>query len=159
MSRVWLQGKNRQEGEFMKKAFVAVLVMAGLVQLGAAQELGIRIGNKMVGDVAVDGVFSLGSIERIHADLGFEHSVLGIEALWDFLCEPVGSDNFAWYAGAGLAAYFGDDVGLGICGEIGIEYHFDGPVAAGVDWRPVFILVEETDLVADRIGINLRYVF
>ena len=49
---------------------------------------------------------------------------------------------------------------LGVSGEIGIEYHFDTvPIAIGLDYRPTFWIIEETDFDAGGFGLNIRYVF
>ncbi len=58
---------------------------------------------------------------------------------------PLGEKGFDWYVGAGLSTYLGNPFQLGITGEIGLEYHFDFPVAIGADWRPTFIVIDHTD--------------
>ena len=81
-------------------------------------------------------------------------------ALWDFLYKPLGGEAFNWYVGAGPFVGLGDDFILGGVGEVGIEYHFTGaPLALGIDWRPAFRLIDETDFSANGFGFNLRYVF
>jgi hypothetical protein len=108
--------------------------------------------------VAVDGVFSLGEFSRIHADVSFGDG-LGVDALWDFIYKPI-DDDFNWYVGFGPSILFDNPFFLGVSGEIGIEYYFDTlPIAIGLDYRPTFWIVEETDFDAGGFGLNIRYVF
>lgn len=129
----------------------------------SAQEVGIRFGNtaaaKQSNSVAIDGIFSAGEFSRIHADVSFGDGV-GIDALWDFLYRPLGGEAFSWYVGAGPSVFIGDDFWLGISGEIGLEYAFNGvPIVIGVDWRPTFWLLEDTEFEAGGFGFNVRYKF
>lgn len=142
----------------MKKILLTIFLLAGFIQLAQAQEIGIRFGDAFGGHYAVDGVFGLGQFSRIHADVSFGNDGVGVEALWDFLYRPLGS-GFDWYVGAGPSLYLGDPFGLGVSGEIGLEYHFDFPLALGLDWRPTFIILENTDFEAGWFGFNIRYVF
>jgi hypothetical protein len=149
----------------MKKNFKSLVAILAIVISSAfssnAQEVGLRFGGTNgAGGVAIDGVFGLGQFSRIHADLGFYKGGIGIDALWDFLYKPLGNEAFNWYLGAGPSTYIGDDFHLGISGEIGLEYHFNGaPIALGLDWRPTFWIIEETRFGADSFGLNIRYVF
>jgi hypothetical protein len=141
----------------MKRIILSIFLVVGLFQFSQAQEVGIRFGDALGGNYAVDGVFSLGQFSRVHADVSFGDGV-GIEALWDFFYRPLGS-GFNWYIGAGPSAYLGDPFLLGVAGEIGLEYHFDFPIAIGFDWRPTFIIIENTDFEAGWFGLNVRFVF
>ncbi len=141
------------------KKLLFLLAFLSLGRFATAQELGLRFGDVTGNAVAVDGVFSLGDFSRVHADLSFGTGV-GVEALWDFLYRPLGTEPFNWYVGAGPSMLIDDPFYLGASGEVGLEYHFDGaPVALGVDWRPTFWLIEKTDFSADGFGFNVRYVF
>lgn len=142
------------------KKLILVLVILGLSNYTSAQELGIRFGNISGGNVAVDGVFSIGEFSRVHADLSFGDDGVGIDALWDFIYKPLGHDDFYWYVGAGPSLFIGDPFLIGASGEIGLEYRFDNvPIAIGLDWRPTFWIVENTEFDAGGFGLNIRYVF
>lgn len=149
----------------MKKIFRQLFLMLALVSAGFlssnAQELGIRFGGtNSFGGAAVDGIFSAGEFSRIHADFGIYSGGVGIDVLWDFLNKPLGNEAFNWYLGAGPTTYIGNDFWLGVCGEIGLEYHFDGaPIALGLDWRPTLWIIDETSFGAGSFGLNVRYVF
>ncbi|NVJ86443.1 MAG: outer membrane insertion C- signal [Algoriphagus sp.] len=125
-----------------------------------SQEVGIRFGNFSGNNVAVDGVFALGEFSRIHADVSFGGGGVGIDALWNPIFKPVGSSDFNWYAGFGPSLFLGDPFTLGAAGEIGIEYAFaDVPITIGADYRPVFVIVENTRFVGDGFGFNVRWRF
>lgn len=142
------------------KKILLTFILLGTIQFSNAQEVGIRFGNMLDLNVAVDGVFSLDKFSRIHADLSFGNGGVGVEALWDFIFKPVGTEELYWYAGVGPSMFIGDDFSLGVCGEIGLEYRFKGaPIALGLDWRPNFEIIDDTSFDADEFGLNVRYVF
>ena len=142
----------------MKKYLLVIIVVAGF-STANAQELGIRFGNITGGNVAIDGVFSMGEFSRIHADVSFGNGV-GIDVLWDFLYRPLPGEAFNWYVGAGPYTFIGSNFELGVLGEIGLEYHFNEvPLAIGIDWRPYLRIIDNTDFGAERVGLNVRWVF
>lgn len=125
-----------------------------------AQEVGLRFGNFYGNYVALDGVFALGEFSRVHADVSFGNGGVGIDALWNPIYRPVGTSEFNYYLGFGPSLFIGDPFGLGVAGEIGIEYAFDEvPIVIGADWRPTFRLIEDTDFFADVFGLNVRWRF
>jgi hypothetical protein len=142
------------------KKLLLVLAFIGAIQFASAQEIGIRFGDVSGGDVAVDGVFSLGNMSRVHADVSFGDGGVGIDALWDFLYKPVDGESLKWYVGAGPSMVINDEFLLGASGEIGLEYRFqEAPIAIGLDWRPTLWIVEETKFHTGGFGLNVRYVF
>ncbi|UXP31846.1 outer membrane insertion C- signal [Reichenbachiella agarivorans] len=111
---------------------------------------------------------------------------VGVDVLWDFFYKPFsigGEDGFHWYAGVGPSLFAGgrggfhhynrndyynnnnyndyyDNIFLfGVSGEFGMEYHFDFPLAVGVDVRPTLWIVEDTFLDPFSAGVMARYVF
>ncbi|MBK3517771.1 hypothetical protein [Carboxylicivirga marina] len=147
----------------MRKLIFVFALIAGVAFGSYAQEVGVRFGGvNGGGGAAVDGIFSLGKFSRVHADVGFFDSAVGIDALWDFLYKPlqVEKSTFHWYAGVGPSMTIGDVFWLGVSGELGIEYRFAGvPIAIGADWRPTFWIIDDTRFGADSFGLNVRWVF
>lgn len=146
------------------KKFKLVLLVVGLALISTfelqAQELGLRFGNVNGNNVALDGVFSLGDFSRVHADVSFGNGGVGIDALWNPIYDNISDSDFKWYAGFGPSLFLGDDFKFGAAGEIGVEYPFtDVPISIGLDWRPYFILVEETTFDAGGFGLNIRWRF
>ncbi|MEO9966632.1 MAG: outer membrane insertion C- signal [Reichenbachiella sp.] len=143
----------------MKKYILVLAIVLLPLFTSQAQEIGIRLGDVLGNDAAVDFVLPTGNSSRLHADVSFGDHV-GAEVLYDFLYKRLGdTPNLNWYVGVGPSALFADDLFLGASGEIGLEYHFDFPMAIGADWRPTFWLIEETDFRGDSFGLNIRYVF
>lgn len=139
-------------------AFAAVGILRPMS--GQSQELGIRFGNALgnKSSVAIDGIFALGKFSRLHADVSFGNGV-GLELLYDFLYRPIGESPINWYVGVGPSLYLSNPFGLGVAGEIGLECRLtDIPLAIGLDFRPTFVLIENTDFISG-FGLNLRYVF
>jgi hypothetical protein len=143
----------------MKKILV-ILTFLVCAHTGKSQELGIRFGDVIGSNVAVDAVFPLGKFSRVHADVSFGNDALGVEALWNFLYKPLGGEELHWYLGVGPSLRIGDPFRLGASGEIGLQYTFNSvPISLSADWRPTFWIVENTDLSARGFGFNIRYVF
>lgn len=127
--------------------------------IGYSQEVGIRFGDALGNNVALDAVFGTGA-SRIHADLTFGSLGVGVEVLWDVLYKQLGTSPLNWYVGVGPSALIGDPFLLGVAGELGLEYAIEGaPITIGADWRPVFTLIEDTDFYAGGFGLNVRYRF
>jgi len=143
----------------MKKKIGIICILLSLNSMTQAQELGIRFGDIVGGNVAIDGIFKSGQFSRIHADVSFGDG-LGVEALWDVIYRPLGADGFDWYVGVGPYVFIGDPFQFGVSGELGLEYHFkEIPLALGADWRPTLRIVDDTDMFWGRAGFNIRYVF
>ncbi|MCH8231337.1 MAG: outer membrane insertion C- signal [Bacteroidetes bacterium] len=142
----------------MKNVLIILFFVIGFSQVSFGQEIGVRFGDTVGGNVAIDGVFAFKK-SRIHADVSFGNGGLGVVGVYDFIVSPLGDEAFNWYLGVGASAFLGDPFELGIPGEIGLEYRFDNvPIALGIDWRPTFILIENTDFKIDRFGLNVRFV-
>ena len=142
----------------MKKLLTILAVILIVGSTVNAQELGVRFGVATGGNVAIDGVFGIGSWKRIHSDVSFGDGV-GIDLLWDFAYKQLGGEAFNWYAGVGPFTWLGSPFQLGVAGEIGIEYRFRYPISLSLDWRPSFIIIENTDFDLGVFGLNLRFVF
>ncbi|WP_319270432.1 hypothetical protein [uncultured Draconibacterium sp.] len=155
-----------------KILLTAVIAVAGICTANA-QEIGVRFGDVSAGSVAIDGIFSTGEFNRLHADLSFGDGVAA-DLLWDFLYRPLGDEAFNWYMGVGpyLAIldediYYSDgrkdsdtNFNLGAAFEIGLEYRFvDIPIALGLDYRPSLEIIDETTFDWGGFGLNIRYVF
>ncbi|MCO6357539.1 outer membrane insertion C- signal [Roseivirga pacifica] len=139
----------------------ALFLFAGLSQVNAQSEIGVRFGDVTGGSFAVDGIIGIGEFSRVHANVSFggnDGVDFGVDALWDFIYRPLGEESFNWYVGAGPFLGFGDDFAFGAAGEIGLEYRFQIPLSLSIDWRPYFRIVEDTDFYAGGFGLNVRYI-
>ncbi len=144
----------------MKKLLLILTLFLFSSTFSNAQELGLRFGNFSGGNVAIDGIFSTGEFNRIHADIAFFEGGIGVDALWDFIYRPLGEERFNWYLGAGPYTRISNEFDFGVKGEIGIEYLFKGaPIALGLDWRPTLEIVDVTSMHFDGVGLNVRWIF
>jgi len=142
----------------MRKTLLIALFCLSIGTL-SAQEVGIRVGNVIRNNAAIDMVFGTGN-SRIHADVSFGNNGVGVEVLWDLLYRPIGGEAFHWYIGVGPAVSIDDPFYLGVSGEIGLEYRFNTvPIVLGVDYRPTFWVIEDTDFSARGFGLNVRWNF
>jgi hypothetical protein len=142
----------------LRKLVVGLFIAVVLSGYGQAQEVGVRFGDIVGNNVAIDAVFGHRG-NRIHADVSFGDGV-GIEALFDFVMKPVQGEAFYYYIGIGAFSWIGDPFRLGVSGELGLEYRFNKvPIALGIDWRPALRLIDETKFHAGRFGLNIRFVF
>lgn len=137
------------------KKILSILAFVTICSAANAQEIGIRLGDVLGNNAAIDGIFSTGKFSRIHADVSFGNNGVGVEALWDFIYKPLDGETLKWYAGVGPSLGIFDPFVLGVSGEIGLEYRFNGaPIAIGVDWRPTFVIVENTDFWAGGLDLT-----
>jgi hypothetical protein len=142
----------------MRKPSVIVCFVVLLAGLGNAQEIGVRFGDIVGNNVAVDAVFGSHGY-RVHANVSFGDGV-GVEVLLDLMVRPLKEEAFNVYMGVGAFTWLGDPFTLGISGELGLEYRFNSvPIAIGLDWRPALRLIDNTKFHADRFGFNVRFVF
>lgn len=141
----------------MKKLFY-ILILSSLFYTLSAQEIGIRFGEMLGNNVAIDGVYNFKE-GRVHADITFGKSV-GVDVVYNFIVKPITQmDDFYYYLGVGLTTVFQSDFKLGGVAEVGIEYRFPkSPLTLSLDYRPAIILIESNDFHWYGFGLNLRYV-
>jgi hypothetical protein len=119
-------------------------------------ELGLRLGDTYGGSAALDAVLPVYG-DRLHGNLSVNHNNLIVAGLYDWLF-PVGN-GFLFYPGVGGIMSIGDEVSIGVAGEVGFEYRFDIPLSIGLDWRPILGIVNADGFTADGFGLNIRYRF
>ena len=126
---------------------------------GVSQEIGVRWGDALGNEIALDAMINFGKFSRTHVDLTFGDD-FGLELLGHFLNKPLGSSNLNLYSGVGVSMYFGDPFLFGVAGEIGLEYRFANiPIVIGADWRPVYVFHDGGDFETGGFGINARFAF
>ena len=107
--------------------------------------------------IAIDGIFITTDFTRIHADISFANGV-GVDALWDFIYQPIKGEALHWYVGAGPYAFLGEPFEIGIMGDLGWSYQFNNnAMVIAMDWRPAVQILSIAELNFKGIGLNLRY--
>ncbi len=138
------------------------IVLIGLILIGSfsakSQEVGVRFGEVVGGNYAVDALLPLLRGNKLHVDVSFGDAV-GLEALWDFIYRPIGK-SFRIYGGIGPSVVFDDKTLFGLSGEAGLGYKFKAiPISISGDWRPTWWFVGESEFKGGGFGFNVRYTF
>jgi len=150
----------------MKRMFIVAALVIGFASMASAQvdgrAIGIRFGNG--GEISYQ--HPLGNANRLELDLGFGSWAYGgmylsgaYQWVWDL--SDLG-DGFNWYAGFGGAVGINNGLGLGVLGQVGIEYNFNIPLHLSLDWRPTFHILSSSTLSRfgyDGIALGVRYKF
>lgn len=156
----------------MKKIIFTVALLTSMMSLVNAQARGRAIGIRGGNGGEISFQTALGSGNRLELDLGrtglsggsnyYGTQITGIYQ-WVKSLNDLGP-GFNWYAGLGGTLGFynnrstsNTDFGLGIVGQLGIEYNFNIPLQLAFDWRPNFYFGGHDGY--DNAGFSLRYRF
>ncbi|MBQ0016887.1 MAG: hypothetical protein KBT04_07890, partial [Bacteroidales bacterium] len=100
---------------------------------------------------------------RLELDLGLHNfegwNYIHVSGVYQWLWNIMGGLN--WYAGVGanVGLYTGDEsgLGLGVAGQVGIEYDFDFPLQLSIDFRPNIGLDGHSGFGWGGICLGVRY--
>ncbi len=150
----------------MKKMFIIAALMIGFAGFASAQVDGKAIGVRLGYGGEITYQHPLSSQNRLELDLGINTwganvwgtNLSGIyQWVWDL--SDLG-DGFNWYAGFGAAVGLGNsDFGVGVLGQVGLEYHFNIPLMLSIDYRPGLFVVPNLRPAYDGICLSVRYKF
>jgi hypothetical protein len=154
----------------MKKIFFVLLLVVSAIGATNAQvkgqALGIRFGGFDGYGAEVSYQHPLSSSNRLEFDLGANRYGFGLNGVYQWVWDLSAlSDGFNWYAGvgAGLGSYDykseGNAFGIGVLGQIGIEYNFNIPIQLSLDYRPGVYVVPSMHNTYDGICFSARYKF
>ena len=163
----------------MKNFFIGSILMLAMSFNMSAQEiakhaLGLRLGSNDGFGGEISYQHKLSKNNRAEFDLGFRNSTnydaFKLTGLYQWVWNIEG--GFNWYAGLGggvgsysISKKYGYDgtsgVFFDIAGDIGIEYLFDFPLQASLDFRPEFYVGDKyrNDNYGSDIALSLRYRF
>ncbi len=150
----------------MKKILVIVALCFGLSAASFAQDkaIGVRFGAGVASGSEISFQMKKGDANRYEADLGLvaNNSYSGIaltgmyQWVWDL--KELG-DGFRWYAGPGVGVRLFNGLGLGIHGQLGLEYKFEEiPLQLSLDTRPGWYFGGNGG-VDGGIALGARYTF
>lgn len=149
----------------MKKIILSLFALIALTTAANAQynnTFGIRGG---YGSTAFGAEFSyqgfVSDINRIELDLGLSLArPIGISLAAIYQWHWFLSGGFGFYAGPGALAYLSErNLGIGLGGQLGIDYQFNAPIQLSLDVRPMY------GLFGSYVGFNygaalgIRYAF
>jgi len=146
----------------MKKIFVFLVVgFAIATNMHAQQALGLRLGGGSTNGVDISYQKDLGTANRLEANLSFfGNSNLALigNYQWVWNLSSI-SEGIKWYAGPGVGLRLADGIGVGLCGQIGIEYTLqDFPLQFSLDARPGWYL-GDSKTFGPLCGLGVRYKF
>jgi hypothetical protein len=154
----------------MKKLILALALAVSLVGALSAQvegkAIGLRFGGVSGYGAEVSYQHPLGNANRLELDLGVNHYGFGLNGVYQWVWDLSDlADGFNWYAGvgAGLGMYNYDNTqnafGIGLLGQVGIEYNFKVPVQLSLDYRPGIYIIPNTYSSFDGFCLSARYKF
>lgn len=150
----------------MRKIVFAIALLATVFCTTNAQVDGNAIGVRFGYGGEISYQHALGSSNRLELDLGTSHwgnNVWGLNAtgIYQWVWDLSGlADGFNWYAGVGgSVGSVGSSLGLGVVGQVGIEYNFNIPLQLSLDYRPVFYILPNVGGGYDGICLAVRYKF
>ena len=155
----------------MKKVLLILVAVMGFAFAANAQDnaIGVRIGGGQGYGAEISYQKVLGGINRLEADLGYRSwssaSWMSLAALYQAHFDINAVQNLGWYVGVGprLDLYTGGgdaSISLGVCGQAGIDYHFDAiPLQLSLDIRPCFYVIPSTTFQWGDIALGIRYMF
>lgn len=165
-----------QNPSIMKKVLFILFAVIGFGFAASAQNnaIGVRLsgGNQWYcGEISYQR--SLGAPHRIEADLGYRFDDfyrmgnLFLVGVYQLSYEISAVKNLGWYFGFGprveLFSYdksFYFSGGVGIVGQIGMDYHFDAiPLQLSLDFRPCLYLIPYNAFRWGDFALGIRYLF
>lgn len=150
----------------MKKVIFAFVFCVSLVSAMNAQvtnkAIGLRFGGVSGYGAEISYQHPLGQANRLEADLGINPWGLGLTAVYQWVWDLSElAPGFNWYAGAGgmLGLQTYNSFGIGVVGQVGLEYNFTIPLQLSLDYRPGIYLLPTVGGSYDGISLSARYKF
>lgn len=140
----------------MKKILAIAISLLAFAAVASAQPrtLGIRAGY----GAELSYQHTLGGENFLEVNAGWSANDIAFTGIYDFVIANEG--NFNFYVGPGArVGIVGENLLLGVAGQLGVEYNFDIPLTLSLDWIPVFRLVPETKFGWQSIALGIRYRF
>jgi len=149
-----------------------VVSMAGALCAQAdGKAIGLRLGGGFGYGAEISYQQPLNKVNRLEVDLGMNSWGFGLNGIYQWVWDLSDlADGFNWYAGvgAGIGSYnfnyannqnTPSDFGIGVLGQVGLEYQFEIPLTLSVDYRPGIFVVPALHGTYDGICIGARYRF
>lgn len=153
----------------MRKLFLAMLLTVTVVSMSQAQEISKAIGARLGWGAEFSYQQPVSNNNRFELDLGLDgwgnHQGFLASGLYHWVFNIDGGLN--WYVGPGIqvgSAWYNNDnkygLGLGLAGQLGLEYNFDIPLQLSLDWRPSWILApSDYGFGYQGVALGVRYKF
>jgi hypothetical protein len=154
----------------MKKVLLILVAVMGMAFAANAQNnaIGVRLGGGQGYGAELSYQRVLGGFNRLEVDAGWrsyqDAGWMAIAALYQAHFNFKSVPSLGWYAGVGprLDVYVNSQdagVGLGICGQLGLDYQFSVPIQLSLDIRPCFNVIPSTFFYWGDFALGFRYTF
>lgn len=150
----------------MKKVFLTLMAVIALSFAANAQHaIGFRLGAGSSANAEISFQQALSDVNRLEFDLGWNNYAKGTNFNfsgmfhWDW--NIIG--GLDWFVGPGaiVSLYSGTNnakFGLGVGGQIGLEYTFGFPLKLSLDARPMWNFIGNVNDWGN-VCLGIRYVF
>ena len=153
----------------MRKILLTFILALSILVMASAQDyrtgIGLRAGLSN-GLTLKHFVSSNAAFEALFSTRWAGFDITGLYELHNRAFDIV---RLNWYYGGGahIGSYKGRDVPwgtsgviIGIDGVLGIEYNFsEAPINLGIDWKPSFNIVGNSEFWGDGGAVSIRYIF
>lgn len=152
----------------MKKMYLTLALVVSMISVVNAQVEGKAIGLRFGNGGEISFQTALGEANRLELDLGlnnwdnnYGYSGFGLTGIyqWVWGLDEI-APGFKWYAGFGatVGSYKPNGIGVGLAGQIGLEYNFTIPLQISIDYRPAIFIINSHNSYDDaRIAIRYRF--
>ena len=149
----------------MKKLLISLIALVALTTAANAQyssALGVRVGAGSAWGAELSYQGYLGNINRIELDLGANfgrYTGVSIATIYHWHWFLAG--GFGFYIGPGIQGYLVEKhLGLGVGGQVGIDYQFNAPIQLSLDVRPMWDIFSTTGAALNYgAALGIRYAF
>lgn len=141
-------------------AFVSLFASVGFSQVDG-KALGLRFGGTAFNGAEISYQHPLSNSNRLELGVGTSGWGLGLTGIYQWVWDLSAlADGFNWYAGAGgVVGIHNTMFGLGVAGQVGIEYSFNIPLQLSLDYRPTIYFIPAFHDYYDGICLSVRYKF
>lgn len=149
----------------MKKLLISLIALVALTTAANAQyssALGVRVGAGSAWGAELSYQGYLGNINRVELDLGANfgrYTGVSIATIYHWHWFLAG--GFGFYIGPGIQGYLVEKhLGLGVGGQVGIDYQFNAPIQLSLDVRPMWDIFSTTGAALNYgAALGIRYAF
>jgi len=155
----------------MKKIILSLIALVALTTAVRAQDntFGVRLGYGAAFGTELSYQGFISDINRIELDLGARFGKTSGEIVYPTTASLAAIYQWHWFLVGGLGIYGGPGVqltvgsqsfGIGLGGQLGLDYQFAAPFQLSLDFRPIYHLIGSYHMSFDpHVALGIRYAF
>jgi len=151
----------------MRKFILTFVLVVSIITLASAQDYktGIGLRGGFANGLTIKHFVSSKSAFEGIISTSTRYGGYELTVLYELHNQAFDVEHLNWYVGFGghIGSYDTDKLSgtiLGIDGILGIEYNFsEAPINIGLDWKPVFNIVGDSNFRGDGGALSIRYIF